>query len=152
VTITIGIDPGLHGAIALLDSKGGLIDVYDMPVIDKRVSAADLATFEPWGSDDYGTVVLEDVHAIPRARGMSSSAMFSFGRSKGVIEGLFAMAGKPIVYVAPQRWKKALGLPADKGAARQMATNLWPSKASAFARVKDDGRAEAALIAHWWLQ
>jgi hypothetical protein len=54
--------------------------------------------------------------------------------------------------VSPAKWKKALGLSADKGASRRRAIELWPERAQWFARVKDDGRAEAALIAYWWLQ
>jgi hypothetical protein len=57
------------------------------------------------------------------------------------------------VYVTPTKWKRALGLGADKGDSRRRAMETWPYMASKFARVKDDGRAEAALIAWWhWRQ
>ena len=36
-------------------------------------------------------------------------------------------------------------------AARAKAAQIWPAQASEFKRVKDDGKAEAALIACWWL-
>lgn len=147
--ITIGVDPGLSGAIALLNEHGHLIDVYDMPVAGGAVSAQLLADAENWAeSSTYGTVVIEDVHAMPK-QGVTSS--FGFGRSKGVVEGVFAAARRPIVYVAPSAWKRDLRLSKDKGASRQRALELWPSHAAKFARVKDDGRAEAALIAHWHL-
>ena len=44
----------------------------------------------------------------------------------------------------------ALGLSADKGVSRRRAIELWPDHRKAFERVKDDGRAEAALLAWWW--
>jgi hypothetical protein len=48
-------------------------------------------------------------------------------------------------------WKRAVGIPPGKDgakdAARSEAIRRWPQKADLFARVKDDGRAEAALIA-----
>lgn len=149
MSLTIGIDPGLSGAIAIVDSYGVLVDVYDMPVVAGMVSAYGFNEMEDWGTEDFGTVVIEDVHAMPK-QGVTSS--FGFGRSKGVVEGVFAANGRPITYVSPARWKRALGLGKDKGEARRRAMELWPSKAAMFARVKDDGRAEAALIAYWWLK
>jgi crossover junction endodeoxyribonuclease RuvC len=39
-----------------------------------------------------------------------------------------------------------MGKDGAKDAARSNAIRRWPAKADLFARVKDDGRAEAALI------
>jgi crossover junction endodeoxyribonuclease RuvC len=148
MTTTIGVDPGKSGAVALLDGAGELIDVYDMPVVGGLVSAKLLADAEDWANEMHGTVVIEDVHSMPK-QGVASS--FDFGRSKGVVEGVFAGAGRPLRYVSPAKWKKALGLTADKGTARRRAIELWPNHAAKFSRAKDDGRAEAALIAWWHL-
>lgn len=58
------------------------------------------------------------------------------------------MSGLP----TPKRTlRRALGLSPDKGASRRRAIELWPAQSAMFARVKDDGRAEAALIGYWWL-
>jgi crossover junction endodeoxyribonuclease RuvC len=54
--------------------------------------------------------------------------------------------------VRPQQWTKDLGVGADKGAHREAAMRLYPGDAEQFMRVKDDGRADAALLAHWWLR
>lgn len=146
MNITIGVDPGQTGAIALLDPEG-LIDVFDMPTVDGRVSGVLLDDLEQWSDGRFGTVVIEDVHAMPK-QGVSST--FKFGRSLGVVEGFFAGCRRPIVYVPPSRWKRDLLLGADKETARARALQLWPLKSSLFGRKKDAGRAEAALIAHWW--
>ncbi|MFS9669006.1 hypothetical protein, partial [Klebsiella pneumoniae] len=53
--------------------------------------------------------------------------------------------------VKPTVWKSSLQVPRDKNQARARATQLFPSAAAQVARVKDDGRAEAALIAFWGL-
>jgi crossover junction endodeoxyribonuclease RuvC len=45
-----------------------------------------------------------------------------------------------------------VGRDGAKDAARSEAIHRWPAKAGLFARVKDDGRAEAALIAVAGLQ
>lgn len=149
MSITIGVDPGMSGAIALVDSYGVLVDVHDMPVVGGLVSAHAIVGLEEWKMGSFDKVVIEDVHSMPK-QGVASS--FGFGRSKGVVEGVFAGLGISISYVAPVKWKRQLGLSADKGVCRRRAIELWPGRAQLFARVKDDGRAEAALIAYWWLQ
>lgn len=153
MSITIGVDPGLSGAIALVDSYGVLLEVHDMPVLNKNVSVQLLHELCEWdgggfGSDTYGPCVIEDVHSMPK-QGVASS--FKFGRSKGVVEGYFAGQTIPLRYVSPSTWKRDLRLGKDKSAARERAVELWPAKAGLFTRVKDDGRAEAALIAWWWI-
>jgi hypothetical protein len=97
------------------------------------------------GDELDGTAVIENVHAMPK-QGVSSS--FSFGRALGVAEGVLAGNGLSLRYVSPAKWKKALGLSADKGVSRRRAIELWPDHRKAFG-VKD-GRAEAALLAWWW--
>jgi crossover junction endodeoxyribonuclease RuvC len=147
VNIVFGVDPGKSGAIAAVNSDTGeLLGAWDMPVVGSIISAALLSqAVTAWPE---GTAVIEDVHAMPK-QGVSSS--FSFGRSLGVAEGVLAGAGWSLRYVSPARWKRALGLTADKGASRRRAIELWPAKADLFKRVKDDGRAEAALIAYWFI-
>ena len=55
-----------------------------------------------------------------------------------------------MAYLTAPAWKRAIGIPPGKGMkdlARAAAVHRWPDKADLFARTKDDGRAEAALIA-----
>ena len=53
----------------------------------------------------------------------------------------------PVKFVQPASWKKHFGLNRDKGLSRSLATQRFPEYAKLFARAKDDGRAEAALLA-----
>jgi crossover junction endodeoxyribonuclease RuvC len=146
--IVIGCDPGQTGAFALVDDTGALVDIYDMPVVANEVSPQLIAELGFGFDIDAGCAVIEDVHSMPK-QGVASS--FKFGRSKGVVEGYFAGAGISLRYVSPAKWKRDLHLTRDKGVSRQRALELWPEKAGLFKRVKDDGRAEAALIAWWWI-
>lgn len=146
MTYTIGVDPGISGAIALIDDRGVLVDVYDMPVVAGQVSPQLLGTLECWDGDQFGTVVIEAVHAMP---GQGVSSMHKFGRAVGIVEGV--LWRRPVEYVTPAVWKKALGLGKDKELSRRRAIELWPGHADKFARAKDDGRAEAALIALWYV-
>lgn len=144
---TLGIDPGASGALVLLEGDQ-ILGVNDMPTImvkgRAKVAAASVADVIANHQPDQ--IVLEDVGAMP---GQGVSSMFSFGRGVGVLEGVIAALGYPLVMVRPAKWKRDAGVPADKDAARLMATRLWPDWAAYFARKKDDGRAEAALLARW---
>ena len=112
--LVLGVDPGKTGAVALL-VDGRLVGAADMPVAGKIVSGHLLYQtvrgllrhpLAPVVPAAYAAVI-EDVHAMP-SQGVTS--MFSFGRSLGVVEGVLAGNGWPVHYVAPTRWKKALGL------------------------------------------
>lgn len=155
--IYIGVDPGAAGAVAILDHNGQMVGITDMPTIKVRVGKTDRARVSPSllsrlfeeGAQGIQMVVLEKVGGIT---GQSASAAFTFGYSCGLVEGVLAALRLPVALVTPQAWKKSAGLVANKGAARECAMRLWPAHAHLFARVKDDGRAEAALIArHGWL-
>jgi crossover junction endodeoxyribonuclease RuvC len=90
-------------------------------------------------------VVIEDVGVF---KGNGAVSMFNFGYSAGILAGVCAGLRMPMTFYRPAVWKRAAGVPADKGAARQMAQRFWPGSRD-FDRVKDDGRAEAALLARW---
>ena len=142
----IGCDPGASGALAWLDADtGGLVVVEDMPHHDGVVSGALIADMVRRHSGIATTVAwIELVGAMPK-QGVSST--FKFGRSYGAIAGALEALRIPTNYVTPAKWKSAAGLGKDKGQSRRRAIELWPAHSHMFARVKDDGRAEACLIA-----
>ncbi|MFQ5510121.1 MAG: hypothetical protein ACE5FN_12435 [Leptospirillia bacterium] len=150
----MGIDPGVSGAIAELYPDGRLY-TYEMPVFTlvtagrtrRHVNAVTLSQLltDPFPAH----VFVEQVGARPGER---AGAAFAFGEGFGVIKGVTATLSLPVSFVRPQVWKKALGITANKGQARQRATELFPGNAEDFARVKDDGKAEAALIAWYGVQ
>jgi crossover junction endodeoxyribonuclease RuvC len=151
MSLVIGVDPGKKGALALLDSYGELLEVDDMVCVGKWISAGLLAeTIKGWteerGVPIEATLVLEDVYSSPQ---MGVASAFSFGRAKGLVEMAATMADCRLEYVTPAKWKRDMKLGKDKGEAREMAANRWPARRGWFSRVKDDGRAEAALIALW---
>ena len=145
----IGIDPGASGAIALLVS-GVLISVHDMPTVTvernkaqkRQVCPAGLSLLMQQLSPHRATV--EKVGAMP---GQGVSSMFSFGRSVGIIEGVLAARQIPVTFTTPQAWQKQSGAAKGKDGSRQRVMELFPREAHLFARVKDDGRADAVLIA-----
>lgn len=151
---TIGIDPGISGAVAILDKSGGLIEVFDMPTVELKVGKAtkrrvspELLTQELRGKwEMIDAAVIEQVASSPQ---MGVSSAFSFGESFGIIKGVLAAMHIPVQTVPPAVWKRALKLNSSKDGSRAKAIQLWPAQAGEFKRAKDDGRAEAALIAYW---
>jgi crossover junction endodeoxyribonuclease RuvC len=149
MTRTIGIDPGLTGAFALIEDNL-LLEVEDMPTTatrrgGKQLNIPEVASILREWSGRGTTVKLEAVHAMPK-QGVSST--FNFGMGYGALQGVIQTLGIPMALVTPQAWKKAAGLVgADKDYARTLALQLYPD--ADLARKKDIGRADAILIARY---
>lgn len=155
----VGIDPGLSGAVAFLRPSDGALHLFPMPVkrFAKSRSTIDAKAFYDlmvkYVPNYNATILIEKVWAgvfgkTKRTQGASSA--FSFGRSAGIVVGVsnsFPHAQVHEIY--PAVWKACLGLSADKSECRLAAGELFPLKKAHFSRAKDDGKAEAALIAHF---
>jgi crossover junction endodeoxyribonuclease RuvC len=145
----LGIDVGLNGAIAIV-ADGQLIDLHDMPTVtlernnkNKRmVNAAELARLIRQSAP--GCAYLERLNAMP---GQGVTSMFSMGQSLGVVLGILAALDIPTTTIPPRTWQRALDVPQGKDGSRYRAAQLFPAHADKFARVKDDGRSDATLIA-----
>ena len=80
--------------------------------------------------------------------GQGVTSMFAFGYAAGVVAGVLAGNGLRTELLAPPTWRRVARVKGGKDGSRARASAIWPDKASWFARVKDDGVAEAALIAY----
>lgn len=151
MSVTIGIDPGMTGAVAMLDSYGCLVEVADMPTIDGYVSAPllysvidDMVAHDP---EMVEMVVIERVASMPK-QGVAST--FKFGCAFGVALGVVGGMRLPSTLTRPAAWKKDMGLNSDKERSRRRAIERWPEHADLFKLKKHADRAEAALLALWW--
>lgn len=150
MTRVLGIDPGVNGALAMIDTTDWTICVTDMPREPGKggknaVSPTGVARIFDVVCPDY--VFIEDVWSSPQ---MGVVSAFSFGRNLGILEG--AGASRAIMTkVRPQDWKAATKTPKDKNEARRRAMQLFPCCFDLFQRVKDDGRAESALLCFYGL-
>ena len=77
------------------------------------------------------------------------SSMFRFGENFGQLQGVCAANGLAIHFTPPSVWKVQMDLSRDKKLSIKMAKELFPKNKEHFKRVKDDGRAEAALLAKY---
>jgi len=161
MNVYIGIDPGLDGAavsIASDDSPSGrrCFRILDTPTLTVEGASGnrreyDLNAMAEWleeiaKMEANRFALVERVHAMP-AQGVRS--MFSMGYGVGVWEGLLVGCGIPFERVTPQRWQRAMmdGQGKGKDAARFKAMGLFPEIADMLKRKRDDGRADALLIA-----
>lgn len=147
----IGIDPGIHGAIAVLDSTGReVIALHDLPTRKQgkgggrtsmficALSLTDLLRPHLEG----GAVAAIEVAIVKPP--MKLIAARTLGMNYGVVLAVLAGLGIGVQEMMPADWKKRMGLSDDKTASDSLALTLYPSARALLTR---HDRAEAVLIA-----
>ena len=151
----IGIDPGLSGAIAILEDNK-VLQIFDMPVMaegkkDKRqLNSAQLVNIikENTQESEEKAVVVEQVNAMP---GQGVTSMFNFGQTFGAIKGICAALNLPIFFVRPTKWKKHFELiNSSKDSSRTKAIEMYPSLSNQLSKKKDVNKSDAILIARYY--
>ena len=151
----VGIDPGLSGAIAILENNK-VIDIFDMPVMSegkknkRQLNSAQLANIlrENKLDNEEIAVVVEQVNAMP---GQGVTSMFNFGQTFGAIKGVCAALGLPIFFVRPSKWKKHFELiNSSKDSSRTKVIEMYPSLSNKLAKKKDVNKSDAILIARYY--
>ncbi len=151
----IGIDPGISGAIAILENKK-VIGIFDMPVMaegkknKRQLNSAQLVNIikENIITNDEVAVVVEQVNAMP---GQGVTSMFNFGQTFGAIKGVCAALTLPIFFVRPAKWKKYYELiNSSKDSSRTRAIEMYPSFSHQLAKKKDVNKSDAILIARYY--
>lgn len=150
----VGIDPGLSGAIALLNPTTRSVDIYDMPLVAQKsgrevTDLHNLARLLSPIGDGAQIAILEQVGAMPK-QGVTS--MFRFGQNYGALQMCLAGHGYATHDVTPQRWKKHFGLNSDGDASRGLAIQRFPELAEHLRLKKHHNRAEAVLLALYGLE
>ncbi len=154
MTLFVGIDPGLSGAVSFRSNEE--MTVLDMPIlVIKKAKGArrvlDLTALAYLIDDKTKNkprvhFFIERVASMPK-QGVAS--MFSFGETYGAIKGIVAANFFPMTLVTPVTWKRKLKVSGNKDDARYRASQLMPHHAHFWSSRRDDGRAEAALIAYY---
>ena len=156
--IVLGIDIGVTGAIAAIDSRGTCV-IVDLPTFEipgkrmvrRRLNGRGLLDIVrglvPAG--EPALAIIEDVHTMPGARN-SPQSQGSLMHSRGVVETVIEIARIEMHAVSPQKWKRTLGLIGqEKSGGLILARKMYPTAIDVLKRVKDHNRAEALLIAHY---
>lgn len=150
----LAADPGLTGGLAIYHPATKALSVKAMPTMLKGrkgkppLKVLDEVTllhlFIGWGLMGCGVFYVEAVGGRP---GQSGSAAFNFGHGYGALRMAALAAGMRIETVAPAVWKAAMRAPKDKTASRHRASELFPGCAGLWPLKKDDGLAEASMLA-----
>lgn len=147
----IGIDPGLSGALALLDA-GELIDIVDIDASHSRINAAHpAAVIQRWQPD---FAICEAVTARP---GQGVTSMFTFGHGLDTITAVIATLGVPYLLIRPQCWQSYFEFQSSSSAKadhnREIADRaeaLYPGAPLYGPKgALRDGRSDALLLARY---
>jgi crossover junction endodeoxyribonuclease RuvC len=158
----IGIDPGSHGYIVVLDENGD--HVTDLAIEDS--TDQDIARLFHTLGEVKCVAAMEKVHSMP---GQGVATTFAFGQNVGFLLGMLAAFQIPYTLVTPQKWQKAMWISDDmvftvrkdkngedkrqvapKPTSINAATRLFPTtdlRKSDRARNPHDGKCDALLIA-----
>ena len=152
----IGIDPGLSGAIAILENNK-VLNIFDIPVMSegkknkRQLNSALLVNLLKENinnKEEEVVVVVEQVNAMP---GQGVTSMFNFGQTFGAIKGICAALKLPIFFVRPSKWKKHFELiNSSKDASRTKAIEMYPKLSSQLSKKKDVNKSDAILIARFF--
>ena len=151
----IGIDPGLSGAIAVLNNSK-IEEIFNMPVMadgkknKRQLNSAQLVKlikgFIEKGEETI--VAVEQVNAMP---GQGVTSMFNFGQTFGAIKGICAALELPIFFVRPAKWKKHFDLiNSSKDSSRTKAIEMYPQFSDQLSKKKDVNKSDAILIARFY--
>lgn len=144
----IGVDPGMKGGIAILDTITNQMRAVPTPLVGKELDYR--RVYEAITFYDPYMVVIEKVHAMPN-QGVTS--MFNFGMGYGALVALASVGQARVVLVPPQMWKKHVlaGTSKDKEAAIQFCSQTYPSVNLILPRCRKphDGMADSICLAHY---
>ena len=151
----IGIDPGLTGAIAIMENNK-VLSMFDMPVMSdgkknkRQLNSAQLVKIlnDNILKNEEISVVVEQVNAMP---GQGVTSMFNFGQTFGAIKGVCAALELPIFFVRPSKWKKHFELiNSSKDSSRTKAIEMYPLFSENLSKKKDVNKSDAILIARFY--
>src|SRR6516165_9978826 len=110
--LILGIDPGLDGALALVDlESGAVVSVFDVPTLKLKngriLNDYQLAALVDGWSQNVAEAWIEK--AWPRP-GEAATLSFAFGRNYGQLMGTVTANMIPLREVGPALWKRAMGV------------------------------------------
>lgn len=166
MTVIIGIDPGMDGAIAVL-VDGELAELHPMPCTltlkRSKGKTRRIRTIEPDDIEEITTIMrsarrhcvcgespIVAVEKVNARYGEAAQGSFRFGQAAMAVTAVPIALGYYTTLVPANVWKPAVGASKDKKRSLTLAAHRFPTWSDSFLRItKDTGVAEAALIAAW---
>lgn len=151
-TVILGLDPGVSGAATLIDCDQAKLFTFNMPTVEVVTNKKTKKEIDEWSLFLLLTTVHITYSFIEQVNGMTgqgATSIFNFGKAYGAQRMAVACAGQKYQLVSPAKWKKAMGVTSDKETSLEAIRERAPACEQFFKRKKDNGRAEASLIALW---
>lgn len=154
--LIMGVDPGLRGAISVVEIKSQkIIDMIDMPTYKTKSDARKQGYLEHIDAvklslalDFYAPLTSIAILEMPGAMpGQGLSSTFRFGQSVGLLNGLLIGKYISVCGVAPAVWKASMGLSYNKEDSIKEAITYFKDYAWLWKLKKHNDRAESALLA-----
>lgn len=155
--IVLGIDIGVTGALAAVDSSG-TCSVADLPtvaidgnrVVKRKVCAVGVRdlVLHFVRPGEAAMAIIEDVHM---GMGPGAAARSSLDLNRGRIEAVLELLRVQVHAVPPRVWQRWFGI-GEKGDALAKARALYPDAEPMLKRQKDHNRADSLLLAHYGLR
>lgn len=118
--IFLGIDPGVSGGLAAIDTEDRTED-YQVQAIVHKMPSSDLEiwklieAYQPHSKKTATFSALEKVGGyLKGSQGNLGSAMFRFGQNYGALRMALTAAGISCAEVHPHRWQAVLGVSSRK--------------------------------------
>jgi hypothetical protein len=160
--ISLGIDPGKHGAIAELETFGHVMSVHTMPLVKSAKGRDEVDVFvlkliiqQICGDKRAVHAWVEKAQPLPPKMG-GGIANFHRGYGIGLIEGMLASLSIPYTLVNPKAWQKVMleGTSGDDTKAKALhaySRLQYPRDLLLLGRSKKphDGIVDAVLIAEY---
>ena len=152
--VFIGIDPGIAGAVAAVDSSGRLLGAYHIPTLQTKGKRREInvgalrSILADFVGGKQAFASLERVSARP---GQGVVSMFRFGKACGLLEGLLLGLRVDYVTPVPRSWQKVMlrDVEGQTSKIRSVlaATRKWENLDLKLK--KDHNKADAALLAEY---
>lgn len=162
----MGIDPGINGAIVVIDNQTGIPNSrIVMPTfqVEKKKSGEktskkniiDIPALFKYLSEQAPYIKMAFLEQVSARPGQGVTSMFRFGEAYGIIQALLTATLIPYRMVTPQSWVKYMhaGLSKDidsKDRSKIIVNRLYPTidlRATEKSKVPHEGIVDALLIA-----
>lgn len=143
--VILGIDPGVAGGMAVLDSAGRPLFIHSLKGNTIEQAVAALKAAEKY-TLPFGICYLEK---IQHQTGDGAQGSHTFGKVYGILYGAALARDLEVHDVYPMRWQERMGCltQGNKNVSKRRAEELWPALAAA--RKITHYIADALLIAEY---
>lgn len=152
IATVFGIDPGLKGAVAIIDPVMLTLEAFNPPTLQRKVGRSMKSELNTAAlADVFLSLSLRKAHGMIEyvwaREGQGVTSMFNFGVGYGEYLGMMAASKVAYQRITPREWKSEMRMSSDKEESRQRASETMPGCSYLWRFKYQEGIAEAAMMA-----